>query len=488
MQLPDTFIQHIIRLLGEEEATLFFHSLQENPASSIRLNRSKLPTTSLNNIPTEWTVPWCPGGIYLKEKLTFTFDPLFHAGGYYVQEASSMFLAQIMKQYVTQPVTLLDLCAAPGGKSTLARDLLPEGSLLVSNELMPARARILVENLQKWGHPDVIITSASPSELGSVTSAFDVILTDVPCSGEGMFRKDPVAIQEWSPENVYLCERRQRDILRDIWNSLKPGGLLIYSTCTYNLSENEENIAWIVRELGAEALPVTTESGWNITGNLAHLDFPIYRFLPHRTRGEGLFMAVLRKTNALEPSLYPSARKPGKEVKERRKNKSSSATQKPPLGPMKEWLSRPGTENDEWVFSASTAGVYSAIRHPHFPTLQRLQESGVRILMPGVLLATQKGKDYIPHPALALSSVFNQAIFPQVALSYDQSLAYLRKESIQLPPDTPCGYILLTYHSLPLGFVKNIGSRNNNLYPSEWRIRSSYNPDEIRTLDHLSAD
>ena len=283
MNLPAPFVAGMQQLLGNETFSAFQEALQTDTPVSVRMNTAKC-----GRIPEAATpVAWCTSGYYLSKRPTFTFDPLFHAGGYYVQEASSMFVEQALRRWVEGPVVMLDLCAAPGGKSTLARSVLPSGSLLVANEVMRNRSQVLAENLIKWGHPGVIVTQNDPADFTDLGPVFDVILTDVPCSGEGMFRKDPVAITEWSPENVDLCVQRQRRILRDIWPALKPGGILIYSTCTYNTHENEENVHWISRELGAEVLSLEVPDSWSITGNLLGGEFPVYRFLPHRTVGEG---------------------------------------------------------------------------------------------------------------------------------------------------------------------------------------------------------
>lgn len=228
-------------------------------------------------------------------------------------------LAQALRQYVQKPVVMLDLCAAPGGKSTLARSVLPEGSLLVANEVMRNRSQVLAENLVKWGNPEVMVTNNDPADFTELGPLFDVILTDVPCSGEGMFRKDEVAVQEWSIANVDTCWQRQRRILRDIWPCLKTGGLLVYSTCTYNREENEDNVAWIAQELGAEVLPLEVKPEWHITGNLTEHTFPVYRFLPHKTTGEGLFLAVLRKTSEEDREcarVKPAGKSPKKEKEE----------------------------------------------------------------------------------------------------------------------------------------------------------------------------
>ena len=254
MKLPISFIESTRALMGDEEYQELSVALEQEPPASVRLN-SKFPgLAACSSI--SGRIPWAAEGYYLNQRLTFTFDPLFHAGCYYVQEASSMFVEQVLRRYVTTPVKMLDLCAAPGGKSTHARSVLPEGSLLVANEVIRNRSQILAENLTKWGYADVVVTNNDPSDFSRIGSFFDVILTDVPCSGEGMFRKDPGAIEEWSPENVEICWQRQRRIITDIWPCLKPGGILIYSTCTYNTREDEENIAWIRQEFGAEPLPL----------------------------------------------------------------------------------------------------------------------------------------------------------------------------------------------------------------------------------------
>ena len=366
---------------------------------------------------------------------------------------------------------MLDLCAAPGGKSTHARSVLSAGSLLVANEVIRNRSQILAENLTKWGHPGVVVTNNDPADFADLEDFFDVILTDVPCSGEGMFRKDPVAVSEWSPENVDICWQRQRRIVSDIWSSLKPGGLLIYSTCTYNTKEDEENIRWIRDEFGAEILPVNVSDDWNITGNLlAGDDFPAYRFLPHRAKGEGFFLAALRKPEADSlQTRYKSAPAQGKK-------KVVSGVSKEQLAVARGWLLSP----DDYELSVNGTNI-TAFPKDYLPELSSLQQS-LRVIQAGVALAEVKGKDLIPSHALAMSQVLRDDIFPREEVSYEQAIAYLRKEAIVLSAEAPRGYVLLTYTNIPLGFVKNIGNRANNLYPQEWRIRSGYLPEEILIL------
>lgn len=293
MELPLDFV----RLMHEHYDTPTADALCQalcatEPDVSIRLNPYKLHAEEvLAQNPGLEPVPWCPGAFYLPTRPAFTFDPLLHAGAYYVQEAASMFVAELMRQYApgTAPMVALDLCAAPGGKSTLAHSLLPEGSLLVSNEPMAKRTQVLAENMQKWmtGLPAAatqsIVTQNFPIEFGALTGSVDVLITDVPCSGEGMFRKDEGAVRDWSTENVLMCQERQRSILRDIWHTLKDGGLLIYSTCTFNRLEDEDNARWICEELGGELLQER-------------------HFLPGRDRGEGFYAAAIRKAGTYAPS------------------------------------------------------------------------------------------------------------------------------------------------------------------------------------------
>lgn len=463
MNLSVDFINRTRDLLGEEQFAAFCEALSKESPVSIRVNRLKTDAVPEGG----HRVPWCDMGYYLSSRPTFTFDPLFHAGCYYVQEASSMFLEQVLKQYVHEPVVMLDLCAAPGGKSTLARSVLPEGSLLVANEVMRGRVQVLAENVTKWGHPDTVVLNNDPADFTSLGELFDVILTDVPCSGEGMFRKDPVAVEEWSKENVTLCWQRQRRIVSDIWRCLKPGGLLIYSTCTYNREENEDNVAWIAEELGAEMLPVEVQPEWGITGNLAGKDFPVCRFLPHRTEGEGLFMAVLRKSGESEDDVFVPRRRKEKKGKE----KASVLPRE-----VKTWVE--SSDRYVWTIEENRITAFSAI----YQSVYEILRERMRMVCAGIQVAEIKGRDLIPSHALAMSVCRNESAFPSVEVSYEQAIAYLRKEAFALDADAPRGYVLIRYGGKALGFVKNIGNRANNLYPQEWRIRSGYLPEQVSLI------
>ena len=379
--LPQDFVTYTRGLFGEEVWQKYLQSFEDFAPVSIRLNPFKPLLHHTSYIfPLTSPVPHCRNAYYLSERPNFTLDPLFHAGAYYVQEASSMYLDEILRQLFSifnfQFSTILDLCAAPGGKSTLLRAAIPDDAMLYSNEPDHKRANILLENMLKQGHPHVVVTNNYPRDYQKAGILFDLILTDVPCSGEGMFRKDPATIKEWSVQNVMKCQQLQRTIVSDIWPCLKPGGILIYSTCTFNRHEDEENIEWIIDNLGADIL------------------MPAKRFIPGVDRGEGLFMAVLRKTSddVIKPKPNPKA-----------------------------------------------------LRF-HCQMSDSIAE------------------------ALSIATPLDK--YPRVELTREDALRYLRREALVLPLDTPRGHVVVTYEKLPLGFVKNIGTRANNLYPKEWKIRN----------------
>ena len=303
VNLPADFVAETRRIMGDERFNRFLGAFDEEAPTSVRVNVKRELSHLLTSSPAHLQqVPWCEEGYYLADRPQFTFDPLLHAGCYYVQEASSMFVTHILRQTGDCPQTALDMCAAPGGKSTAMRSVLPEDCVLVSNEPMGNRAQILLENNTKWGVPNCIVTNNYPRDFRKAKLKFDVILCDVPCSGEGMFRKDPNAINEWSMQNVEKCWQLQREIVADAWECLNPGGLFIYSTCTFNTKENEENIQWILENFDAEVLDIPIDPSWNITGSLLEgFTAPVYRFIPGITRGEGLFACAMRKAGELKP-------------------------------------------------------------------------------------------------------------------------------------------------------------------------------------------
>ncbi len=383
--------------MGRERFERYLHSFEEDAPVSIRLNPKKMAEGGWK-MDDVVEVPWCRNAFYLKSRPNFTFDPLFHAGCYYVQEAASMFLDEALRQHLpadAHPMAALDLCAAPGGKSTLLRAALPAACVLYSNEPMRNRASILLENVQKWGYENHLVTNLFPKDYRKAKMRFDVILCDVPCSGEGMFRKDEATIKEWSRQNVEKCWQLQRDIVSEAWQCLNEGGLFIYSTCTFNTKENEENIRWMMDELGAKVLPVETKAEWHITGSLLEgFAEPVYRFIPGITRSEGLFMCVMRK-----------------------------------------------------------AGENTG----------RAKKQSVPTMTPLDLHADA----------------------PRVELTYGQAIDYLRHEALVLPPDTPRGIVEVCFMGQPLGMAKNIGNRANNLYPKEWRIKTTHVPQDYEPVVRL---
>ncbi|MDD4922996.1 MAG: rRNA cytosine-C5-methyltransferase [Bacteroidales bacterium] len=467
MSLPEAFVKQIEELLSDESEALIA-ALNQSAPVSVRLNPSK-NTENLRYKP----VLWSSDGCYLKERPAFTFDPLLHAGCYYVQEASSMFLEQALRQAVEvlgkDGLRMLDLCAAPGGKSTLAASVLPKESLLVANELIRTRANILAENLIKWGQADVVVTQSDSSAFSGLTNFFDIILTDVPCSGEGMFRKDRDSISEWSVDNVRLCASRQRDILGNCWAALRPGGCLIYSTCTYNTLENEENVHWICQNLGARLLKIPVESDWNISGALKKktdpetTEFPVYRFLPHKTKGEGFFLALLQKTENDADDFTTGKTSRTKSAKGNNHQKGLPEI----TATIRHLLISP----EKYDFSYDYQGRVRALPKIHQEAFRFLEEK-LRIVHAGIVLGEMKGKDLLPDISLALSTELNLDAVQTCPLDLRQSVAYLRREAISLPETCPLGWVLMLYQGHPLGWMKNIGNRANNAYPNEWRIRS----------------
>ncbi len=448
MKLPEQFETYTKRIMGDVLWEAYKNAFDGDTPVSIRINPDKYKDTQDITSYFDTEVPWCRGGFYLKERPSFTADPLFHAGTYYVQEASSMFLDKVIRSFVSKPVVMLDLCAAPGGKSTLARTALPTGSLLMCNEPMKQRANILSENIKKFGSPNVIVTNNFPADYRKSGLMFDVILTDVPCSGEGMFRKDEGAISEWSVQNVDNCRKKQREIVEDIWQCLRPGGILIYSTCTFNLGEDEDNVKWIADELGGGILKVDTEGYDNITGCLAKdFDIPVYRFIPGMTRGEGLFMAAIRKTD-------------GETTKDRKKKGRGLKSIKYDDSPLNGSFRYFEAGNKIVAVPEAICDIYETACET------------LHILHAGVCIGERKGKDVIPDQSLALSVSLKENAFPRAEVTRERAVAYLSRETITLPAETPKGFVLVTYSNIPLGFVKNIGNRVNNLYPAEWKIRN----------------
>ena len=472
--IPKDFLETSVSIFGRESEE-FLASLDSEPSLGIHINAEKMQKTGVVIPDNAERVEWTSNGFYLKSRPRFTFDPFLHAGAYYVEEPSSMFVEKALN-YIQKDIRIdraLDLCAAPGGKSIMIRNSM-KGGLLVSNEPLSKRAAVLTENLAKWGNPDIIVTSDFPEAFDGLTGFFDLIATDVPCSGEGMFRKDETARSEWSKANVENCVQRQRDILRTIWPTLRKGGYIIYSTCTFNRREDEENVLFIANELGAEIINLETDADWHICGDTTGRNLPVYHFFPHKTRGEGFFLALLKKTSDTPPA-------------ENRKSKKKKPETVSADG-FAEWINC----KENFDFHKSKDGI-TALRKAFADDYAAISEK-LNVICAGVRVCTEKPAkfsnsarkpkpQFVPVPGLALSSCLNRKAFPDISLNYSDAIKFLRGESIPPTVYAPRGWVTVSYRNLPLGFANNVGSRLNNSYPPAWRIRSTYVPDSAPQLE-----
>lgn len=445
---PSEFESALKGLLGDEWPA-FRQCLSETPPTSIRINPAK--PCSVNAEAT--TVPWTQFGTYLPTRPVFTLDPRFHAGAYYVQEASSMFLEQVIRAHadVGQPLNVLDLCAAPGGKSTHLLSLISPASLLVANDAIRSRVPVLSENIERWGNCNVVVCNNDPEDFDRLPGFFDVVVVDAPCSGEGLFRKNPDAASQWSTRAIERCAARQRRILADVWPSLKEGGLLIYSTCTYNTQENEENLAWFAAEHGAEFLSVTIPDEWGIVPS-GERDVIGYRFFPHRVRGEGLFMSALRKT---EQTIVG------------RGGKTKSMLANPPADAVRRLK--------PWIRNSEDLHFFIHDNTLHFLPARKSEDvswivQNLSIMSVGTAAATVRHSKLVPRHGLALSLWLDTSNVGTLPVDEMEAVAYLRKEPIHAATSKG-GYAVVTFNDLPLGWVNVLGNRINSLFPSNRRIR-----------------
>ena len=414
--LPEEFMERMEMLLGEDYDK-FEKSMEGEPAVSVKLNRRKCSDPSVIGYDGMTRVPWAPSGYYLPQRPVFTLNPLLHAGVFYVQEASSMIYEWVAEKIVPmafdtgRTLRVLDLCAAPGGKTTSLINALPDGSEVVANEFMPQRATILKENLMKWGYPDIFITNSPTDRFRNLPATFDIVAVDAPCSGEGMMRKEEVARSQWGMGLIAQCSTLQREILDSAVETLKPGGFLIYSTCTYNREENEENLRWLVEEKDMVPVDLQPDPEWGILSGI-DTPYPALRFMPHATHGEGLFACVLRKETNEQPE--------GKKIRD----------------------------------------------------LEEALKKYTKVIAAGIPRTELKGKDQVPTTESVLATDFQSDSLPTTEVDEATALSYLRHEALRLDNSLPRGFVVIKYKGFPLGVVKNIGSRANNLYPSQWRIRN----------------
>ncbi len=448
--LPQSFIDSLIEIKGfSKDAFIQVHEGAQQ-VTSIRLNPLK-PTPAIADLPIEGNVPWCAEGRYLSERPSFTMDPVFHGGAYYVQEASSMFLGHLVRTIykdTVAPARVLDLCAAPGGKSTLLAAALPN-SFIVSNEVIKTRVTILAENISKWGSDNVIVTNNDPKDFKKLPGYFDLIMVDAPCSGSGLFRKDADAIEEWSEANVEMCSLRQQRILSDAIGSLKQGGYLIYSTCSYSKQEDENICDWIIDEFLLEPVVIPVSEEWGIVETFSDKHkVPGYRFYPDKVKGEGFFIACFRQSNVVD-EYY------GYHAKLTVASKQVQSIVQPLL-----------KDTNDYVLSDQREIVIASLKkwEEEIATVSKT----LNVRKSGVAVGTVKGKDIIPHHELALSNLLSPAI-PSVSLSIEDALRYLKRQDFTINTEQK-GWTICSYQHINIGWIKVLPNRVNNYYPTNWRI------------------
>jgi len=441
VQLPSLLLKSLTDAKGFDKETFeAIHSSGEQ-ITSIRINPAKQSPINLPNSK----IPWTDVGYYLNSRPSFTFDPLFHAGTYYVQEASSMFLEQALKQTVdlTKSIKVLDLCAAPGGKSTHIQSLISKDSLLVSNEVIRSRANVLKDNIIKWGCENVMVTNNDPKDFSKLENYFDVIVVDAPCSGSGLFRRDPEAINEWSENNVQLCTQRQQRILSDVWPALKENGILIYSTCSYSNEEDEEIIQWLIENLSIDHCPLSIDKSWGIVESAGG-----YRFWPDKVKGEGFFLACFKKKDGEEEGSF------------RYKKKPQPLTNKE-MKMVERWMKK---DNLHFIKHINTVYAWPEQQVKDFSFL--LEQ--LRVIYSGTLSGELMRDKLVPDHALAMSNLVIDTIH-QTELNYDQSIQYLQRKDLKIEVKNK-GWQLITYQQHPLGWINALPNRINNYYPRELRI------------------
>lgn len=449
LQLPKDFIDSISCCEGFDEQA-FVNALGQSSPTSIRINPFKKTTLKFD---LNESVVWNDKGFYLNERPNFTYDVLFQAGCYYVQEAGSMFIEHALKSCVdfNQTLNVFDVCASPGGKSTLLNSLLSEDSLLVANEVVKARADVLSQNLTKWGTSNVIVTNNDPSAFSDIHSFFDVIVVDAPCSGSGLFRKQHDAVDEWSLDNVNLCSQRQKRILSDVINSLNDNGILVYSTCSYSKSENEDIADWMMTEFELDSVNIPIDANWGIVETTSDVkNAKGYRFYPDKTKSEGFFCSVFRKKS--QSSNGSNHRKTKNELFKALKAKDKEV--------FKTWIAdiEQATiikfKDDYLLVNPSVIDFINKYNHLYFKKV-------------GTNLGTVIKNELIPHHDLALSIHQSDAI-GKIVCDEAQAIQFLKKELNQIEGHK--GWNLITYQGFGIGWIKHLGIRINNYLPNEFRI------------------
>lgn len=452
MKIPESLIESLHGIKDFDEAA--FKEVHENvqPVTSIRLNAAKIFDISLletwKDLQPE-PIPWTSKGFYLSNRPSFTFDPLFHAGTYYVQEASSMFLEQAIKQAIdfTKPLKVLDLCAAPGGKSTHLQSLISKDSLLVSNEVIRQRVNILKDNIIKWGCSNVVVTNNDPKDFANLKGFFDVVVVDAPCSGSGLFRRDEEAISEWSENNVMLCSQRQQRILADVLPALKEDGILVYATCSFSPLEDEQIMDWLCEQFSLQNIRLTLEQNWMITETQSTGKNYGYRFWPHQVKGEGFFISVFQNKNSTAQKI---------------KTKFSTKTVTKQITPVvSSWARLEGLE---------LVNINNRIYAWPMALMNEIDSvvQNLRSIYSGTLLGEVMHHKLVPEHALAMSNLVGSNI-AKTNLTLDAAITFLRKENIQIETQKN-GWQIAGFNNQNLGWMNVLPNRINNYYPRELRI------------------
>lgn len=451
LKLPIDFENQMKSQLGLEYDDFLIALNSESP-TSIRIN--KIKDQSNLNLGLE-KVMWASDGYYLEQRPSFTFDPKFHAGHYYVQEASSMFIEQAIKQCVdlSESIMALDMCAAPGGKSTHISSLISEDSLLISNEVIASRASILVENLTKWGNANTIVTNNDPEHFQSLNNCFDLVVLDAPCSGEGMFRKDHDSINEWNINNVNICSARQMRILHTASELVKQNGLIIYSTCTYNSKEDIEPVMSLLNEGGWESVELDIKQFEGVVLNISNHPKKLfgYHFYPHKIKGEGFYLTVLKKTDETN-GRWPKVMK----------NVNFADKQTKPV--LAKYI-----DSNKFGFLQHNQQSLAFPKSLEKEMLGILNTS-LRIKKFGIDIGQVIRGELVPEHAYAMANI-NEKPFDILQIDKEDAIKYLQKKDFQIDTNLK-GWCLLKYEDATLGFAKLMGNRMNNNYPKEWRIKS----------------
>lgn len=446
--LPERFVETMRETLGDD-ADRLFEALDTEPAVSIRLNPAK-PAECFDGE----AVGWCKWGKYLAERPQFTLDPLLHGGAYYVQEASSQFVAHLLANHDMEGKRVLDMCAAPGGKTTIYSTLVGRKGLVVANDISHSRAMALADNVQRWGMGNVVVTCNEPAHIGAFAHWFDVVAVDAPCSGEGMFRKMDEARSEWTASSPDVCAERQREILAEAWRVLRPGGTLIYSTCTFNPTEDEEVVEWLMSEYGEELESVDrveTSEDWGVVRSDIGA-FQCFHFYPHKARGEGFFAAIARKCDGAIRRSMPKARR-----------KLFSQCVKTDVKELSRWVDA-ASEHSFMMVGEDIYAYNSAVADAVVTLSENLS-----VVYSGVAMGRIFKQKLKPEHPLALYVGLNRDAAPVVDVSLEDALDYLRRNDIAAAQFEE-GINVVGYKGVPIGFVKRIGARCNNMYPKDLRI------------------